>query len=134
MNTKSVCRNIVLSVVMFLIATFIVSCNDWTQRDAKTSNEIATVEEQIRQIDQQIAQRIARKMPKSNTVHPTKVYVDNNRSYAEKTLDNLMSERPTPIDSSDIWNNEIDAEIHKLKSEREMLIVKLNALYQSLNK
>jgi len=128
---KNVHRNIVLSICYVLImATFIVSC-DWAQRDANTRKEIVTVEEQIRQIDRQIAQRIAaRQEPESNTEHTT-VYVDNNRSYAQKMMDDLMSS-PRPIHFSD--NNIIDAEIHKLKSEREMLMVRLTALYRSLNK
>lgn len=98
MKIKKVYRNVVLSICYILIiATFIISC-DWTQRDANTRKEIATVEEQIRQIDKKIADLIWLSQPAG----PGSIVLNYN------------------------------AEISQLKSEREMLIVKLTALYRSL--
>jgi hypothetical protein len=122
MNMKNICGNNNVFIIIILIAAFIFSC---TSSETKTGDEIVKIEGQISNIDQQIASLIASKKSRSNTVI---LHERGHFDFAGRLIDQSLNE---PIDRR---NNEIDTEIYKLKSQREMLVVNLAALRQSLNK
>ncbi len=118
MNMKTMCRQNILLIIAILIATFISSC---ISSDTRTTDEIATVEGQIKNIDQQIAKLMVLKRSRISTAR--------NDDIVEGILIDKVYNKP--IDEE---NNRIGAEIYKLSSQREILVAKLTSLYQSLNR
>ena len=118
MNIQTMCRPNILFIIAVLMTTFISSC---ISSDTRTREEITNIEGQIRNIDQQIAKLMVLKRSRIGTAR--------NDDIVEGILIDKVFNKP--IDEE---NNRIDAEISKLKSQREMLFARLTALYQTLNR
>ena len=113
---KNVCRKSLLLVIAASMVTLAGSCAN----DSATRNKIVSVEAQIRQIDQQIAQLIASRKGTSNTVHLA----------GDRIVQRLLAEQQDNFQASQ--TNQVEVEIDRLRSEPEMLVIRLNVLYQSL--